>query len=141
LTAQRLLAEAEARGVRFRIIGDKLLAAPASVFDAALKEGVRLHKTAVMDELRRRAPTDDESERLAVGCDNLRVTCPRYVVADSALEFAEKGACISCGGSWELHGEPPRNLWHVVDDVEAVLPIKIQYVLAKAIAIVADAKL
>jgi len=65
-----------------------------------------------------------------------RVNCPRFVVAREAGKNGELAACLACGGTWELHGSPARELWRVADDTETVETLAVRFVLlAKAQAI------
>ena len=58
-----------------------------------------------------------------------------FVVAREAKSVGELAACIACGGTWELHGSPPRERWRIVDAAESVECIAARFVLAKAQAI------
>ncbi|MHB8703426.1 MAG: hypothetical protein ACYC8W_04680 [Candidatus Tyrphobacter sp.] len=65
-----------------------------------------------------------------------RVDCPRFVVIREAGKNGELAACLACGGTWELHGSPARELWRVADDTETVEALAVRFVLlAKAQAI------
>jgi hypothetical protein len=48
-----LIAEAQRRGARFRVIGERLEATPASVFDAELDRAIGEHKAAIVVLLRK----------------------------------------------------------------------------------------
>jgi hypothetical protein len=59
VSARDLVAEAERRGARFRCVGDRLEARPASVFrdDAALDRAIGERKWEIIALLREREPT------------------------------------------------------------------------------------
>ena len=80
---------------------------------------------------------------VCLGCAEWRVAgCSAFTVLERADEAAEAhyGACVSCGGSIELHGSPEASKWRRVvsdDDVEIVA---VRYVLASADAIAREAR-
>lgn len=160
VSARELIEEAERQGARFRIVGDRLEAAPKSALSPALVSEIGKQNAEVLAELHRRAVTSSIPKltargRLCMSCHRIdrcyeltdgavcpscaewRNTCPAFVVLQSTTDNGKKGACLSCGGAWELHGEPHRDQWRVVDDLEAVTLFKAQYVLASARAIIA----
>lgn len=61
--------------------------------------------------------------------------CPGFSIAREALGDPELSACVRCGAGLHLHGHPPPDAWHVVDDEEIVELIAVRFVLAKAQAI------
>jgi hypothetical protein len=159
VSARDLLAEAERRGARFRLVGNRLEASPAGAFDDSLIAAIGTLKGEIIAELCRRLRDDPETSRPAVdvcgfcfrtdaclttidgtlvcpACAEWRVTCPLFVVSLCAADVGEKAACISCGASWEMHGSPPRDKWRVVDDVESVTLFEARLVLAKAASMI-----
>lgn len=161
VSARQILAEAERRGAHFSIVGERLEATPASAFDPILKETIATHKAEILAELRRRSSNSslrklgrrgqvcnyclrieqcyslDDGSLDCPTCAEWHVTCPTFIVAKCAAEMGEKVACISCGSSWELHGQPCRDQWRIVDDIESVALIEARFVVAKASAMIA----
>lgn len=54
VSVRDLVAEAQRRGARFRVIGERLEATPASVFDAKLDQAIGEHKAEIVALLRDR---------------------------------------------------------------------------------------
>jgi hypothetical protein len=54
VSARALVAEAKRRGARFRVVGERLEATPASVFDAELDKAIVEQKAAIIALLRER---------------------------------------------------------------------------------------
>jgi hypothetical protein len=62
VSARDLVDEAEGRGARFRVVGDRLEATPASAFDAKIDQAIGEHKAEIVALLRERGgdrATDD----------------------------------------------------------------------------------
>lgn len=54
VTASALVSQAERRGARFRVLGDRLEANPARVFDSRLAREIGNRKGEIIEEVRRR---------------------------------------------------------------------------------------
>jgi hypothetical protein len=54
VTASALVSEAVRRGARFRVLGDRLEAEPARVFDSCLARQIGTRKREIIEEVRRR---------------------------------------------------------------------------------------
>jgi|GEM_PF-6092894 len=163
VNAKQVLAEAEKRGAHFSIVGERLKAEPASALDATLIASIAKLKPEIVAELRRRPiaaeatsldPDQqvyrcgfcmligfcyslDDGTLVCPACAEWRVTCPAFIISRAAPGEKKKAACISCGGSWEVHGRPGPNEWRLVDDIEAVPLFEARFVLAKASEIIA----
>ena len=126
VTPRALIIEVEQRGAQLRINGDRLEARPKDVFDPELVAEIGKHKPEIIDELRRR------EEALA---SEWRVDHDVFTVDHEAESDGELAACLACGGSWELHGCPPRRDWRVIANGEAVELVASLFVIARAKAI------
>lgn len=104
VTARDLIAEAERRGARFEVIGDRLRAGPKYTIDAELYRAIGERKVEVIDELRRRGEAVVAAQRL------LRLGQWPPVVGTCAFHIGVPGAvCRRCGAPWFEH-EPIRSL-------------------------------
>jgi hypothetical protein len=86
---------------------------------------------------------DDGNCYVCPGCSEWRVAgCLAFTVLERADEAAEAryGACLSCGGSIELHGSPDASKWRRVASLDDVEIAAIRYVLASASAIAREAR-
>jgi hypothetical protein len=168
MTASAVLDNLMRRGGTARVLPTgKLRIEPATVVDEALLAELKEQRDEIIAELRRREPKPDETaltrhgvlcrscRRLGRGygdqetgyvcpaCVEWRVTgCAAFTALERADEAAEAryGACLSCGGSIELHGSPDPSKWRRVashDDVEIAA---VRYVLASAGAIAREAR-
>lgn len=157
VTARELLDEAERRGARFKVLGDRLTAAPAHCLTPTLVLEIGRHKANVISEIHRRdveqrVPRPSSRQKCAFckridicynvtegsccpSCAEWRTTCSAFVVLASPTGDGRRGACLSCGGAWELHGAPHPDAWHLVGDAEAVALVEAQLVVASARAI------
>lgn len=158
MNAKEIIAEVERHGAKFAVVENMLKVERANVLDESLKRATMLRKPEIMAELRRRALEStgaevagdrdtrscilclreqdyrlfDNAMLICAACREWRVTCPYFVIVKSAITTGESGACISCGGSWELHGKPRRDQWMIVDDADSVPVIEGRLVLAIA---------
>jgi RNA polymerase-binding transcription factor DksA len=68
--------------------------------------------------------------------------CAAFTALERADEAAEAryGACLSCGGSIELHGSPDASTWRRVASLDDVEIAAVRYVLASAGAIAREAR-
>ena len=107
MTSRDLIIEAERRGAHFVIKGDRLEARPKSAFDARLAEEIGKRKPEIIDE---------RQTREAALATEWRIDHDLFTIAREAEVDGELAACLACGGTWELHGSPTRDLWYVVDD-------------------------
>lgn len=82
-----------------------------------------------------------EGREFCEGCWEWRVSCPTYTTLNDVDAGAEArtGACLSCSGSWDLHGRPERNGWRRVHDFDDLELLEIRYLIAKATAITREA--
>lgn len=64
--------------------------------------------------------------------------CVHFTVLDDADDVAEArfGACLSCGASYALHGNPDPASWRRLSNRDDVQFVEVRYVLAAATAIV-----
>jgi len=77
------------------------------------------------------------------GCAEWRVAgCSAFTALERADEAAEAryGACLSCGGSSELHGSPDASKWRLLASLDDVEIAAVRYVLASAGAIAREAR-
>lgn len=162
VTPLGLIHEAERLGARFYVVGEQLRARPANVLTPQLARRIGDCKAEVMTELRRRDAASeiptlgssavctickrlDRCYDLAIGsccasCAEWRTTCPKFAVLHSTIENARMGACLGCGSSWELHGSPGSASWSLVNDLDAVVLIEAQLVVANARAILSHSQ-
>lgn len=80
---------------------------------------------------------------VCLGCAEWRVAgCAAFTALERADEAAEAryGACLSCGGSIELHGSPDASQWRRVATLDNVEIAAVRYVLASAGAIAREAR-
>lgn len=68
--------------------------------------------------------------------------CARFVVlADrDEAEIVERGCCLACGASAELHGSPSPAEWKRVASVDDVQLVEVRYVISVAVAIAKGAR-
>jgi len=140
-----LVEEARSAALEFSVERDGLRvrhrtnAAPDETLIASLAE----HKAAVIAELRQ------QDDVLAYGAERglyeaeWRVAgCAAFTALERADECAEAryGACLSCGGSIELHGLPDAFKWRRVASLDDVEIAAVRYVLASAGAIAREAR-
>lgn len=172
VTARELIVEAERRGARFEVIGDRLRAMPKDAIDAELYRAIGTRKAEVVDELRRREQSTINPARRAIprpespalsghgvmcavcrrlaqcyqdaaglnvcpGCAEWWIAgCARFTVLDAAHEASQvRGACLACGASWELHGQPDSEQWRRARDLDDVELLSVRFVVAAATAI------
>jgi hypothetical protein len=126
VTSRDLIAEAEQRGAHFSVNGSRLEARPRGVFDPQLAEEIGKHKPEIIDVLQRR-----EKARAS----EWRVDHDVFTVDHEAKSDGELAACLACGGTWELHGCPPRQNWRIIANEEAVELVASRFVVARAKAI------
>jgi hypothetical protein len=118
---------------RVRASGVELQAAPGQhlrvllhgkQLDPALVESLRQMKLAVLNQLEAERKANLAVERRGRDEEALasewRVDHDMFVVAQTAQACGRQAACLACGGTWELHGRPPRARWHIVSDPETV---------------------
>jgi hypothetical protein len=89
-----------------------------------------------------RCYTDSEGT-VCPGCAEWRgAGCAAFTVLERADEAAEARycACLSCGGSIELHGSPDASKWRRVTSLDDVEIAAVRYVLASAGAIAREAR-
>jgi hypothetical protein len=113
VTARDLIAEAEGRGVRFEVVGERLRATPRSAIDAALYDAIGAHKAEVLRELRHRdvqvAPPPP-SVIVAEAAKLLRDCRWPPMLAVCAFSVGHAGErCRRCGASWIEHYAPGDN--------------------------------
>ncbi len=92
-------------------------------------DALRARKREIAEELRRRNAEAHAAE--------WRVDCSAFVTFADANERA---ACLSCGGSWELHGSPARERWRTVALDEPVAPHVARFVVVKRAEAIAKAR-
>jgi len=145
MSARALLERLTAEGVTVCLDGDnvRLAATPPRLIDVALIDEVRATKAAVVAELQRESDVLQYAAEQGLYEAEWRVAgCSAFTALERADEAAEAryGACLSCGGSIELHGSPDAFEWRRVashDDVEIAA---VRYVLASAGAIAREAR-
>jgi hypothetical protein len=106
VTAPDLIVEAERRGACFRVLGERLEAAPARVFDSSLAAEVGRHKSeivAILRECEGMTATDAvlAAQRLLRECKFL---AEPPVCAFLTGRPGEE--CRRCGASWSEHYPP-----------------------------------
>jgi hypothetical protein len=70
-----------------------------------------------------RCYSDPAGTSVCSACAELRVlgcACFAVLVGTGESTEARSGACLSCGGSWELHGRPEPRYWHRVSDLDGI---------------------
>lgn len=129
MTGAEMVAELEAHGHRLRLddAGHVVIIPPPK---PETIEHLRPRKPEIIAELHRR---NDEALQA-----EWRVDHATFVVAREVLKHGTMAACIACGGTWELHGRPPRDRWQVAEDPEAVELLAVQFVQASARAIATE---
>ena len=145
MMARALLKRLNAEGVTVRLDGEDicLLTAPPRTIDTALVAELRAAKAEVVAELRRESDVLQYAAERGLYEAEWRVSgCGAFTALERADEAAEAryGACLSCGGSIELHGSPDASKWRreaSLDDVEIAA---VRYVLASAGAIAREAR-
>jgi hypothetical protein len=97
-----------------------------AAFDPQLSAEIGKHKREIIDVLQRRAKARASEWRV----DHDVFTVDHEAKSDGGL-----AACLACGGTWELHGCPPRQHWRVIANGEAVELVASRFVIARAKAI------
>jgi hypothetical protein len=142
--AASLIEEARNGGLEISLDGSGLRvrqrtnANPNEALIARLAE----HKAAVIAELQQQDVLAYGAERGLYEAEWLVAGCSAFTALERADEAAEAryGACLSCGGSIELHGSPDASKWRRVASLDDVEIAAVRYVLASAGAIARDAR-
>jgi hypothetical protein len=162
MTAVEVLQYAVSHGLTLGVRGgDHIVVRGSSAVIEALKPELAARKPELVTELRRKSRSHDGArcdcrsfgehydrggswdgwnaklalEREARAAE-WRVDCPVFV---ALADGSELGACLACGGSWELHGEPPRASWRIVTlDESVALHVARFFVVQRAEAIARD---
>jgi hypothetical protein len=112
MTVETALQAAHAAGATVRVDNGQLKVGKANLLPAELADSIRALKPEIMAFL--------------IDVERMRVDCPTFTVRPNAIESV--ACCLSCGGSWELHGKPPRNAWVLTEDE---VPVRVaRYILA-----------
>lgn len=103
VTANALVSEAESRGARFEIVGDRLEAKPARVFDSRLAREIGNRKGEIIAEIRKRkalldAGTIAMTQRLLRECRFPPQPAPCVYHCGHPGE-----GCRRCGATWDEH--------------------------------------
>jgi len=105
VTALDLIVEAERRGARFCVLGDRLEATPARVFDTALVTEIGKHKPEIVAVLLERSALTATDAVLAAQRLLREGLWPKVAPEDCRF-FIGHGAdavCRRCGSSWDEH--------------------------------------
>lgn len=103
MSVRDLVAEAQRRGARFRVIGERLEATPASVFDAKLDQAIGEHKAEIVALLRERGEGRATDATLFAQALLRQGRFP-HEPAPCGFHCGDPGeSCRHCCASWNEH--------------------------------------